>query len=110
MWGQFGQTVCHTNEGSREARTDYIIANTQLLQAIRTCYVDNTSGFLTHRPLAIEIDIGKLARTTRRLVKPTNFADLLEETVKTTLQEKLDEYQVDNKDIDSKDRKDKPPQ
>ena len=56
------------------------------MQAIRKCYVDNTSGFLTHRPLAIEIDTCKLERTTRRLVKPTNFADLLEEKVKTTLQ------------------------
>ena len=82
MWGQPGQTTCHTNEGSRETRIDYIIANSQLMQAIRKCHVDNTSGFLTHRPLAIEIVIGKLERIANRLIKPTNFVDLLEERVK----------------------------
>ena len=80
------------------------------MQAIRRCYVDNTSGFLTHRPLAIEIDTGKFESTTRRLVKPTNFADLLEEKVKTTLQEKLAAYEEANKDTNVKDRKEKPPQ
>ena len=65
--GRPGQPTCHTNEGSRETRIDYIFANSQLMQAIRKCHVDNTSGFLTHRPLAIEIVTGKLERITKRL-------------------------------------------
>ena len=80
------------------------------MQAIRRCHVDNTSGFLTHRPLAIEIDTGKLERTSKRLIKPTNFADLLEEKVRKVYREMPDEYQEANKDTEPKDRKSKPPQ
>ena len=65
--GRPGQPTCHTNEGSRETGIDYIFANSQLMQAIRKCHVDNTSGFLTHRPLTIEIVIGKLERTTKKV-------------------------------------------
>ena len=63
------------------------------MQAIGRCIVDNTSGFLTHRPLGIEIHIGKLERTVNRLIKPTNFADLLDERVKKDYQSKLEDFE-----------------
>ena len=52
------------------------------MEAITTCEVDNTSSFPTHRPLMIEIEVGKLERETTRLRRPTNFARLFEEAAK----------------------------
>ena len=81
--GNTGQPTCHTKAEARETRIDYLIANPQLMAAITKCEVDNTSSYPTHRPLSIEIETGKLERETTVLQKPTNFAKLFEEAVKT---------------------------
>ena len=84
--GKAGQPTCHTNADARETRIDYLIANCQLMAAITRCEVDNTSSFPTHRPLSIEIETDKLERETTRLQKPTNFAELFEDEVRTKLE------------------------
>ena len=48
--GQAGQPTCHTNQDARETSIDYLFANSQLMDAITVCEVDNTSAFPTHRP------------------------------------------------------------
>ena len=73
-----GAPTCHTNEGARETRIDYIFTNEAMTPVVLHCEVDNTSGFPTHRPLAIEVNIKKLKHRIKTLHKTTDFAELFE--------------------------------
>ena len=91
--GKPGQPTCHTNAEARETRIDYLIANAQLMLAISKCWVDNTSCFPTHRPLAIEFCTNKLETVVNQLQVQTIFADLFEAKVQTTYEQQEDKQQ-----------------
>ena len=55
--------------------------------AVEEAEVDNTSGYPTHRPFAIKINIKKIRKQTKRLRKPTNFAELFEDKVQRKVSE-----------------------
>ena len=82
-----GAPTCHNNEKVNESRIDYIFTNEAMTPAVEKAEVDNTSGLPTHRPLVMKVNIKKIRKQTKRLRKPTNFAELFEDKV----QEKVNE-------------------
>lgn len=89
--GEPGQPTCHTNEGARETKISYLIANAVLMPAIERCGVDQTSSFPTHRPLSIEVNIDKVVKMANKLQRPTNSAGMFEGRV----QKEHQQYQQD---------------
>ena len=82
-----GATTCHSNSKTKESRIDYIFTNQAMTPAVEEAEVDNTSGYPTHRPFAIKVNIKKISKQTKRLRKPTNFAELFEEKVQRKVSE-----------------------
>ena len=51
--GNPGRATCYTKEEAKESRIDFILANSRMTPAIVKFYVDESSEYLTHRPLCI---------------------------------------------------------
>ena len=74
--GRPGRATCQTNEGSKESRIDFILANDRMTPAISKCYVDDSNDYPTHRPLVVEVITKTLEAMVKELQKPTNCARL----------------------------------
>jgi exonuclease III len=94
--GRHGKPTCQSNAGVKESRIDYMITNEDLTPCIERCWVDQCGTFPTHRPLSIEINVRKLSRQMRTLVKPTNFAEMFENIVQEQVEEARIQIEKDN--------------
>ena len=53
--------------------------------AIAKCYVDESGGYPTHRPLCIEVLTRLLEVNVKELQRPTHFANMLEQRIEAEL-------------------------
>ena len=79
--GKAGQPTCQSKGTVREARIDYIFTNQSLTPCVEKCWVDQSGTYPAHRPLLIDSNVKKAHRATKQLLKPTNFAELFEESL-----------------------------
>ena len=100
VWGGVsGEMTCKAPNSNVATRRDYIFACPKFRDLIKAVRVEENDDIPTHRPLRMEIDLGRIAWEVQRYRKAPSAADMVEERVQKEVQdqkEKTDSNQRQN--------------